>query len=261
MPKMSDLTLVGIITTILQSVVLIVIVMKTAGLMKNEKKVFFPFFFCLAMVSYFLSNLYWIAYDLLNPDTRMPIASNEIAECAVILLLSAGLDSVLKDKKDILGEIIFAFLFVSVNIALWILWSEEWFQDILFGIPYFYFFWLIVRGLRSRKSLSGKELWIASIMSISFLAIQFVLYAEKENMNEYFKTVCYIDMFALIIWLCIKSFRSKDIFIATTYFVWTEFSMFLSPDFYYNLSLLANTIAFPLMYISMKKELAANDIC
>ena len=115
---MSDQTLFGIITTILQTGALTVVIVSTIRLMLKEKTVFLPFMFVLAMASYLLSDLYWIAYDILKPDTRMPIACNEIGECAIILLLSAGLESLLVDKKKIAGEILFAFLFIGANIAL-----------------------------------------------------------------------------------------------------------------------------------------------
>ena len=258
---MSNITLIEIVETVFQLVILGVVVAKTIKLTRNGKKAILPFLFALAMASCILSDLYWIAYDTLRPDTRMPIASNEIAECAVILLLSAGLDSVLKDKRKVLGEVVFAFLFIFVNIVLWIAWSGEWFQDILFGLPYIYFFWLLIRGLRSRKSMTRNELWFSSIMSISFLAMQFVLFAKIEIMGGLVKTVCYMVMFALMIWLGVKSFRSKDFFVATTFYLWTTLSLFLSPGVYYYTVSLAETIAFPLMFVSMKKELVADGLC
>ena len=113
---MSDRTLWEIILTVLQSGALAVVIVNTIRLMLKEKTGFLPFMFVLAMVSYLLSDLYWIAYDLLKPDTRMPIACNEIGECAIILLLSAGLDSLIGDKKKIAGEIVFAFLFYDANL-------------------------------------------------------------------------------------------------------------------------------------------------
>ena len=140
---MSDMTLLGILATVLQSGALAVVIVSTIKLMINKNATFLPFMFVLAMSSYFLSNLYWIAYDLLKPDTRMPIASNEIGECAMILLLSAGLDALLDGKQKKVGEVLFAFLFIGANIVLWIAWSGEWFQDILFGIPYVYFMWIL----------------------------------------------------------------------------------------------------------------------
>ena len=66
----------------------------------------------------------------------------------MILFLSTGLEKVLRDEKRIAGEIIFSFFFIGANIALWIFWSGEWVQDILFGIPYVYFLWLLIRGIK-----------------------------------------------------------------------------------------------------------------
>ena len=67
-------------------------------------------------------------------------------------------------------------------------------------------------------------------------------------------------MFAVMAWLGVKSVRSKDFFVTASFFLWTELSMFLTPDFYYDLAMFANTISFFFMFNSMKKELA-NDIC
>jgi len=257
---MSGLTLFGIITTIVQSIVLVVIIAKTVRLMDNGKNVFLPFFFMLAMTSFLLSNMYWIAYDVLKPDTRMPIAANEIGECAMILLLSAGLDVVLKDKKKIFGEIVFAILFIGVNIALWIAWSGEWLQDVLFGIPYIYFLWLLIRGMRSRGVLARKELWLAAVMGVSVLILQIPLLYVKGFLFESIKVAFFVVMFALMAWFGVKSFRSKDYFMTLTFFLWTELSMFLTSGVYYYLAFSSNVLVLPLMYVSMKKELA-NDLC
>ena len=256
---MSGLTLFGIITTILQSIVLVVIIAKTVRLMNNGKNEFLPFFFVLAMSSFLLSNLYWIAYDVLKPGTRM-IAANEIGECAMILLLSAGLDVVLKDKKKIFGEIVFAILFIGVNIALWIAWSGEWLQDVLFGIPYIYFLWLLIRGKRSRGVLARKELWLAAVMGVSVLILQIPLLYVKGFLFESIKVAFFVVMFALMAWLGVKSFRSKDYFMTLTFFLWTELSMFLTYGVYYYLAFSSNVLVLPLMYVSMKRELA-NDLC
>ena len=253
---MSGLVLLEIIFTIFQSIILFVIISKAVRLIIEGKNVFLPFFFMLAMTSYLLSNLYWIAYDFLKPDTRMPIACNEIGECAMILLLSAGLESLLKDKKKVPGEIAFAFLFIGANIASWIAWSGEWLQDILFGIPYVYFFWILIRGIRSRGVLARKELWFAAVMSGSVLVLQIPLLFLEGVPLKFVTMVCLAVMFALMVWCGVKSFRSKDFFVTSMFFLWTELAMFLSPEPYYSLAFGANIIVLPMMFMSMKKELA-----
>jgi len=253
---MSVLTLLDVITTILQSIVLVAVIVKTVRLMADRKNAFLPFFFILAMASCFMSNLYWIAYDFLKPDTRMPIAANEIGECAMILLLSAGLELLLKDKRKVPGEIVFAFLFIGANIALWIAWSGEWLQDILFGIPYVYFIWILLRGIRSRNVLTWKELLFAAGMGISVLIMQVPLLFGKGSLFDFLEMVCFVVMFALMAWFGFKSFRSKDFFVTSTFFLWTELAMFLCPQPYYSLAFGVNIIVVPMMFTSMKRELA-----
>ena len=257
---MSGETLFEVVITIIQSIVLVVFITKTIFLVLKQKTSFLPFFFALAMTSCLLSNLYWIAYDLLKPDTRMPFASNEVAECAMILLLSAGLDSLLNDKKKVPGEIIFSILYIGVNIALWIAWSGEWLQDILFGIPYIYFLWILIRGIRSRGVLTRKELWFASLMGVSVLIMQVSLLFGKGSLFEFIEAVCFAEMFALMAWFGFKSFRSKDFFVTSTFFLWTELAMFLCSQPYYYLAFGVNVIVVPMMFMSMKKELA-DDLC
>lgn len=257
---MSSFTLLDVVATVLQSIILFVIIAKIIRLIVDGKSVFLPFFFMLAMASCLLSNLYWIAYDFLKPDTRMPIACNEIGECAMILLLSAGLESLLKDKERVSGEIAFAILFIGANIASWIAWSGEWLQDILFGIPYVYFLWILIRGIRSRGVLARNELLFAAVMSCSVLLLQIPLLLLNGGLFEFVKVVCFAVMFALMAWLGVKSFRSKDFFVTSTFFLWTELAMFLCPEPYYHLAFLANIIVLPMMFTSMKRELA-DGIC
>ena len=255
---MGYITRLDIITTIIQSCILIVIIAKSIKLILGTEKSILPFFFALATSSYLLSNFYWIAYDLLEPDTRMPMACNEIGECAMILLFCASLQTILKDKKIVAKEIAFAVLFIGANIAFWIAWSKEWFQDILFGIPYIYFFWLLIRGLISRGSLSKKEMWLAVAASFTVLAMQIPLLIIKGLVFEFTKMACLAVMVALTVWFGVKSFRRKDFFLATTFFLWTELAMFLGFDFYYYLFFFANTIALLIMFSSIKRELASD---
>lgn len=257
---MSELTRLGIVATILQVVVLFVVIVKSVKLMARKNTVFLPFFFILAMSSLLLSDLYWIAYDTLKPDTQMPIAANEIGECAMILLLSAGLDTILTDRKKIAGEVLFSFIYIAANIALWIVWSGEWLQDILFGIPYIYFLWILIRGMRTRQSLSRYEMISAFAMSIYVvIALVSILFLSGIGYTVV-RTSFFVVLYAMMIWLGVKSVRSRDFFVASSLFLWTNLAVFSSPDFYYIISFLTNSIAIPIMYISMKKELAADDL-
>ena len=252
---MGYVTRLDVITSIIQSIILVVIIAKTVKLTIDSKSSLLPFFFALAMSGNLLSNFYWIAYDFLKPDTRMPMACNEIAENATILLLCAGLDTILKDKRKVAGEIAFAILFIGVNIVLWIVWSGEWFQDILFGIPYMYLFWLLMRGLISREVLSQKERWLAAAAGTLVMSMQTPRYVMEGDVFNY---ASFAVTIAVTVWLGVLSVRRKDFFLATTFFLWTQLSMFLSSDVYYYVFFSANTIAMMVMFPLVKKELAAD---
>lgn len=255
---MGNLTRLDIITSIIQSCIIIVVLAKTIKLTINTRTSVLPFFFALAMGSYLLSCVYWIAYDFLKPDTRMPMACNEISECAVVLLLCAGMDVILKDRGKRVGEIAFAILFVGANIALWIAWSGEWLQDILFGIPYIYFIWLMIRGLKSRESLNRKEMWLSATAGIVILAMQIPQFFAEGNLFKLIEGLNFVMMLALTIWLGVKSFSRRDFFLTAAFLLWTDLSSFLSADFYYYTFSIAYTIALLMMFSLLKREIAAD---
>ena len=264
---MSDFANIEVLSTVLQVVVLVVVIAKTNRLIINEKSFFLPFFFALAMASFFLSDVYWFVYDVLKPDTRMPIAANEFGECAMILLLSAGLETLLTDKKKVAGEIVYAVLYTAANIALWIVWTGEWLQDILFGIPYAYFLWVLIRGMRTREMMGRKELFMALAVSIFVLINLSAVCFVDGIVREFVVQLCYVTMFTMMVWLGVKSFRRMDFFVTSTFFLWTNLAMFATPVPYYYVSFIGNTVALPLMLLSMKKELltdkeiVAHDLC
>ena len=258
---MGYLEKLDILSTILQCCVLAFFIVKSTRIMSISKNCIFAFFIVLAMACCLLSNLYWIAYDLINPDTRMPIAANEIAECAAILLLSASLNSVLQNRKKVPGEILFAFFYTAVNIVLWIVWSGEWFQDIFFGVPYIYFLWVLIRGLRTRESVPPKELYLMAATGVVTLALLALLPISEGNVYAFAKYGSYAVKFALMVWLGIRCVQSKDIFVASVFFLWTNLAMFSSAEFYYQIAFLANTVALPFIFISMKKEIFDNGAC
>lgn len=91
-----------------------------------------PVFFTFALVSLLMSGLYWLAYDLLRPDTRMPFAANEFGEIGGFLLLASALNAVFRGRfADARREIVCAAVFAAASTALWIGWSGEWVEDVL----------------------------------------------------------------------------------------------------------------------------------
>lgn len=257
---MSLLTIFELILTILQVVFIVAVIIPAVNAMILKKSSIISVLFCLAMVSYLLSDLYWLAYDSLRPDTRMPFAANEFAECAMILLLATGLEKVLPDKKKISWEILFATCYIGANIALWILWSGEWMQDTVFGLPYIYFLWLLVRGIRSRNLLLVKERAMLIILAAVIVVLHFMCLWTDGMFYETINLSNTLMIFFVSTWIGLRCIQKNDMFLTFLFFLWTMLAMFSFSDIFYNMATLANTLAIPLMYKSVRKERVSDGI-
>ena len=222
--------------------------------------------FSFALVSFMFSLAYWIVYDSLRPEARMPLAANEIGESAWFLLLAAVLDAVLRDRKVPLKtfETLFTLVFVIASVALWIAWSGEWVQDIVGGIPFGYFLYTCVRALRQTDALREIEWRVLGIYCVAIIAGHvgslFITIGGKKPLDYY----CIVLMFSIVIWLLIKSFvslkRKEDpkVSMAITFSAcaFGFSSLYMSSEWFYEFILLLTYITLPLMYIAIKREVS-----
>ena len=141
--------------------------------------------FLFAMVSLLLVHAYWLSYTLMHPEIRMPFAANEIGEISVFLLLSAMMDSVFREiKVSAKREIIFTIFFSAASVALWIVWTGEWIQDIIDGAAFGYFLCVCVRALKQSNALKKIEWRVPGItgaltLSMIFHALYNLLVSER----------------------------------------------------------------------------------
>ena len=252
---MIDLSLLEMVLFIMEAVVASIIAFLTARNLMRENYGFLPAFFTFAMVNYLLSTLYWIAYVILRPETRMPFAADEIAECAMLLLLSAGIIADKKAKrKCVASEVIYTFIFCACNIVLWICWSGEWLQDTLFGLPHVYFLWLIIRGLSDTDAISKTErIIIRTACSIS-VAVQFLPLLVGEQYQIITDYIGYILMFSVLIWLLIKSIKCRNLFISYAFFLGTMFVSYACSGVFYSIATIFQIASLPIMYMTLKNE-------
>ena len=191
----------------LQIVVLIYVIYESAKMMKIENNGPFPAFFTFAMIGLLLSNMYGVIFNILRPGKRMPFAVDEIAECASILLISAGLEVIIKKYKKInIGALVFSFLFIACNIALWIVWSGEWVQDIIFGLPYIYFMYLLIIGLKNSDAVSRLEMYLAAVLSFIILIFYTINVFMTGTTKIVIDLVCVFFEFIITGWLFAKCF-------------------------------------------------------
>ena len=266
---MNASAIMEVIALNLQISVLLPIIFLSAKLMKGGKQGIFPAVFTFAMVGLMLSCLYNSLNSLLTQGDRMPFAADEIAECSMLLLLSAGLESMVREKEKVaVRELIFSIAFIGANIILWIAWSGEWLQDTLFGIPYVYFLYLILRGVRRTNALTSRETLIAAILSGCIMLTQFfALWMEKESALV-IENIFHIPEFIIIAWLFWKSVRAlkkenageQALYLSFLCFLWSLLVTYMCGELCYSLALIINTVTLPVMLLAMKKKELQNDL-
>ena len=215
-------------------------------------------FFCFAMVSLLLTNVYWLAHSLLRPNMRMPLAANTIGECAVFLLLSAALNSLFPGNRfSFTPQFVCAILFALVSITLWIVWSGEWLQDLLGGIVFGYFLCVCVLNLCEMKLLSKKD-WIALGICCTVYLSLFFLFTEDHPLVK----IGYCLMFSTMAWFLYRSIRSarrresaeKQVVLSISTYACCMSGVYMSSGIWYIAAELLCLLALPLMLRAFGKE-------
>lgn len=217
-------------------------------------------FFCFAMVSLLLTNLYWLAHSLMRPDMRMPLSANTIGECAAFLLLSAAMNALFPDSRfGFTPQIICTVLFAASSVALWLIWSGEWLQDLLGGIAFGYFLCVCVRNLCRTGLLTRKE-WIALGICCAGYMSAFLLFAEEDN--HPIVTAGYIVMFATMGWFVFRAARGiwrgedgkKQIVLSVSAYACCMSGVYMSSGYWYIAAGLICLLTLPMMLHAFGKE-------
>ena len=266
---MSSYTIQDIVFTTIQMLVIIGVNIFSVKMMTAFRNRLIPIFFTFAMFSYLLSDLYYVVYEILRPDTRMPFAVDEIADLATLLLLAAVLEVLPGIKGKLIPKaLIFSILFIGGSIILWIAWSGEWMQDIVFGIPYIYLLYLLLKGLILSKPFTNKE-WIVSLsVSTIALLVQLATLCTDGILKKVLEYGCYVLMYVMTGWLFIKVIAElkdknsnwKSVYLSFTLFLCTLLVLYSSDGLFYSIATVLCTLAVPLMMLSLKKELSLDDI-
>ncbi|MBO4864144.1 MAG: hypothetical protein J5517_07250 [Eubacterium sp.] len=208
------------------------------------------------------TDLYWVIYDFMRPDTRMPFAVNEIGEAAIFLLLSALLGSAVYiqptfARKQIAGTTLFSIC----NAALWIAWSGEWLQDIMIGATFAYFLCMIVCALKCQQSLTKYE-WIGlGIVCLLLVLAQAGTFFVSLMIKTVLDTGCYILMMGICIYWIYKlvaawkdkADRKTVLCLVFALLGSVITSKYMSEGAFYNIFLIEETIAVVLIYLVVRR--------
>ena len=244
--------------------ILLLVFVGTLQLLGSGKREVRTVFFAFAVASVLLSNLYWLAYDILRPGTRMPFAANEIGEWAVFLLLGAALPTQ-PEVPSAKREVFCAALFTAANVALWIAWSGEWVDDILTGAAFGYFLCSLVARIKLEEVFPVWEWRLFGASCPVIVAVQTAIFFVPEPIKQPFDLFCYCLLFAVVAVLLIRAFwtlrssgqPSSAVLEAFAAFAWATITQYMSSGGFYVAALFLSTLCFPLMLLALKKEVAA----
>ena len=250
-----ELFLVG--TNLLQTAVLAALVFLSIRLLLKKTgsltAVFVSFFFAL----WFLADIYWLVYDILRADARMPFAANEFAEAAMMLTLAAALNSAVPHgTRAAVRQVICGALFAVSNVVLWIAWSGEWVQDVITGLAFIWFVSSAVCSLKVVHDLSKKEWVLLGGLCVLLIVGQGLTFFFEEPFKSSIDTGCYVLLSLIILYWLVKliiSYKRKHsaqrlMSLAVANTVWIIVAIFMSSGLiytiYFNLETLTGVFVF-----------------
>ncbi|MBR5944973.1 MAG: hypothetical protein IKZ94_08515 [Lachnospiraceae bacterium] len=268
---MDVLTLQDIVLSSTQVIVAIPIIVLSGRLMAKKEYGLLPAYFTFAMVSYLLGDVYYVAYNILRPNTRMPMAATEIAECAMLLLLSAGIETISDIRAKInWPALFFAIAFTGANIALWAAWSGDIPMSVIFGLPYVYYMYLILVGLYNSGAAELNKIAVCIVVMCLVVSLSIAALGADEYHYMILTNICYVFDYLILIWVFVRYIRmmlnkdplckSRALYLSYTFHIGTLFVMFMSEGFMYSVATAVSILSLPMMFFAMKKELSKDDI-
>ncbi len=248
---------------ILQLIVCIPFIYLGGRLSKNCHNSLPVSLFSFALISFVIQSLYWIVYNILRPDTWMPFSAEEIAGSAVLLLLGSCLVNAFpKEEKLNIAALVISFLFIGLNAALWILWSGEWVQDIVFGLPYVYILYVIIAGMWGKKLLNKSETVVLLAGLVLIYVLCFISTFATENIilinNVFYGLLFLYTAFVLFVDYRAAFCKKKSGVVGAMYlsfmsFVWTGLAIYMCAGVFYGIANICNILAIPAMYFAVKR--------
>ena len=251
------------IATVIQIIILLFIIIRILKMPGSIHRSMAAVFFLFGSISFVFSNIYWIVFDALRPDVRMPFAANEFGEAAIYLLYGSVLAvSLPKNGRFFSKEILLTVLFSAANIILWIGWSGEWLQDILGGLAFGYFLCMAVQALKHEQAFSSADWHILGIGSAVLIALQAGTFFAPDTVRAGFDLCAYILMTAVGVFFVIKGIRaflkkqSPGILKALSFagFGWSTTCLYMSTDPWYTIAMCAGTFMLLLALDAIGKE-------
>lgn len=213
-----------------------------------------------------LTDLYWVIYDFMRPESRMPFAANEIGEAAIFLLEGAMLAALVHGWKDYTcPQAMGALLFAACNVALWIAWSGEWVDDLFVGAAFAVFLYQAARALAVHQSLASWEWGLLGAGCGLLILGQGLTFFVPEAAKAALDTACYGLLAAVTVWWAVKVIfalrKNADgvslLCLVFAWLAWVVAAKYMSAGAWYAVFMICETLCLPLLYGAARKAVAA----
>ncbi len=254
-----------VVSTGLMILTAVVLLAATVRLPVHAKKSMTAVYFAFTLVSILLSEFYWLAYDLLRGDVRMPFAANEFAEAAFFLLLASSVRTVFRERMSVRDPaILLTMLYAVGNIVLWILWNGDWIEALLTGPAYLYFTVTAMFVLRQSEAIRRSERIVLGCAAFASLALMYLAHFIPQ-VSAAMDLLNYILLFgtlgALALWFvrALRTGREPRVLLALAYcaVVWAQNSLYMSTGWWYAAMEALYAMTMPVMFFAVRREVIA----
>ncbi len=166
-----------------------------------------------------------------------------------------------RSKAKLMPVTVGSICFTVVNIALWIVWSGEWFKDIFDGLIFMYFVCAVSRCIVRTEGLSRNEWIVLTIAAVLLMAGEASLSVIPQSAVLPVDICNYVLMFAILIFFYVKVVRAlsgvgssiRSLCLAYGGFTWALFSMYMSAEPMYFVGYLSTTFMLIMMYLALRR--------
>ena len=257
---MTEDVLVSLILLIPQVTILAVFIAMSIGMIRRTGRIT-AVFLTFSLTLWLFSDLYWVIYDNMFPDVRMPFAANEIGEFSMFLMSAATINSAMARRFHSLRIMIGAVLFAGSNVVLWGLWSGEWLQDIVIGIAFTWFVYSAANSLKVSGALTKWEWTVLGVLCASIIGSQALTFVLDEKGAGVSELVGYILLAVGAALLAVKlthAVRSKSapgvlFSLGGSAVVWMMTAKYLTDGYWYNAFFFLETLSIPIWVLSARR--------
>ncbi|MCR5792199.1 MAG: hypothetical protein K6G65_03435 [Lachnospiraceae bacterium] len=230
--------------------------------LRRYRKTITPVFLSFTFVLWLFTDLYWLTFDLMRPETRMPFAANEIGEAAFFLTLAATIGTgVSYDVRIAKKQAVGAVLFAACNTALWIGWSGEMLQDVFIGLVYGLLLYTVVCSLRTEQLVTAIEWVLLALLCTALIATEAATFFVASNLKIMFDTAGYLLLVLGIVFWIVKLYlvwkneplANSHICTVCSLLTWAITAKYMSEGNWYLFFMSIETLCIPLLYLSVRK--------